>query len=227
MATTEGRFRVYRVLAAVPHINLFHVDSERLYTVFESGYPDPVQTVVDDLRTGDLIEGTVEGDHEAAEEPWRLTEVTRDDIGSVRVDFATGVDYPNVAQETWIRATEEAGDDPVRPTGRALGTDGEAGGAVGEVWVQPRDALPDGAFTLPVLAGRLPLEPWLRELPYVEAAAAELLVVDSADPDSDVHHDPYGVFLFFTAEGGELADRYRERWGLERGTDSRPDLDPY
>ena len=37
MTTTAGRFRVYRVLGAVPHINLLHVDSERLYTVFRSG----------------------------------------------------------------------------------------------------------------------------------------------------------------------------------------------
>ena len=226
MATTEGHFRVYRVLDAVPHLNLLHVDSERLYTVFESGYPDRVQSTVDDLRTGDLIEGTVEGDPDAADEPWRLTGATRDDAASVTVDFATAVDYPDVARETWGHAVEEAGDEPVRPTGRALGSD-DGEGAVGEVWVQPRDALLDGAFTLPVLAGRLPIEPWLRELPYAEASATELLVVDSADPESSTYPNPYGVFLFFTAEGRDLADRYRERWALERGADSRPDVDPY
>lgn len=226
MATTEGRFRVYRVLAAVPHVNLLDVDAERLYTVYRSSYPDAVQRVVDDLRTGDLVEATVEGDPDAADEPWRLTEVERDGTASVTVDFATGVDYPDVARETWTAAREEAGDDPVRPTGRPLGSD-DATGPVGEVWVQPRDALPDGAFTLLALAGRLPLEPWLRELPYAEAPAAELLVVDSTAPESSGHRDPYGVFLFFTDDGRALADRYRERWGLERDGDSRPDVDPY
>jgi hypothetical protein len=181
---------------------------------------------VDDLRTGDLVEATVEGDPDEPEEPWRLTDVTRDADGSVLVDFATGVDYPDVARETWDHAAEAAGGEPVQPTGRALGSD-DGDGAVAEVWVQPRDALPDGAFTLPVLAGRLPLEPWLRELPYAGAPAVELLVVDDADPESGAHSRPYGVFLFFTAEGRDLATRYRERWGLERGADSRPDVDPY
>ena len=33
-------FRVYRVVEAVPHINLFDTEGARLYTVFQGGYGD-------------------------------------------------------------------------------------------------------------------------------------------------------------------------------------------
>ncbi|MFC7175764.1 hypothetical protein [Halosegnis marinus] len=223
MATTEGTFRVYRVLDAVAHLNLLDTAESRLYTVFESGYPDDLQATVDGLATGALVSGTVEGDPDDPDEPWHLLDAERDPDRSVLVDFATGVRYPEVAREAWDEAGEAAGDDPVRPTGRALGHDGDP---AGEVWVQPRDALPDGAFTLPAVAGRLPLEPWLRELPYTEERPAELLVVDAGGPGEPTT-EPYGVLLFFTAAGHALADRYRERWDLPRGADSRPDFDPY
>ena len=226
METTVGTFRVYRVLDAVLHLNLFEVASERLYTVYQTGYDESLQSTLDEVTTGDLVEATVEGDPENADEPWRVTAVDRDADRSVTVDFAAGVDYPNVARETWSQALAEAGDDPVRPTGRALGT--EAGDtAAGEVWVQPRDAVPDSSLALTVLAGRLPLEPWLTDLPYADAPTAELLVVDSDGPETESHAEPYGVFLFFTETGRALADRYRERWDLPRGADSRPDVDPY
>jgi len=225
--TVESRFRVYRVLPAVLQVNLFDVAADRLYTVFQSGYPDALQATVDDLSTGDLVGATLAGDPGAADEPWRLVEATRDPAESRPVGFATGVDYPAVAHEVWGEATAAADDGsvrgPVRPTGRALGPDGDAG----EVWVQPRDALPGGGFTLAVLAGRVPLEPVLGDLEEAGAPAAELLVVDSDDPAATSHRDPFGVFLAFTDSGQPLADRYRERWGVERGDDSRPDVDPY
>lgn len=224
MDTTEGTFRVYRVVDAVAHLNVLDVDAGTLYTVFESVYPDTVQQTVDDLRTGDLVTATLEGDSDAPEEPWRFTAV--EPTGGITVDFVTDVAYPDVARETWAAAVKEAGDDPVRPTGRALGVDGHDG-AVAEVWVQPRGVLPDDGFIPSVLAGKLPLEPWLQELPYADAPASELLVVDSAEVDSTGHRDPYGVFLFFTEAGRPLADRYRERWDVDRGEDSRPDFDPY
>lgn len=224
MDTTEGTFRVYRVVDAVAHLNVLDVDAGTLYTVYESAYPDTVQRVVDDLTTGDLVTATLEGDSDAPEEPWRFTAV--EPAGGVTVDFVTGVAYPDVARETWAAAVEEAGEDPVRPTGRALGVDGHDG-AVAEVWVQPRDALPDMGFIPSVLAGKLPLEPWLQELPYAGGPASELLVVDATEVDSTREGPPYGVLLFFTEPGRPLADRYRERWGVERGADSRPDFDPY
>lgn len=223
MTTTEGTFRVYRVLDAVAHLNLLDTDERRLYTVFESGYPDRLQETIDGLATGDLVTGTVTGEPNEPDEPWRLRDVERQPQRSVSIDFATGVRYPDVARETWSAAVEAAGDGPVRPTGRALGHDGTP---AGEVWIQPRSALPDGAFTLPALAGRLPLEPLLRDLPYAGGRPGELLVVDADGPGAATT-EPYGVLLFFTPEGRALADRYRERWGLPRGADSRPSFDPY
>ncbi|MFB6118962.1 hypothetical protein [Halosegnis sp.] len=225
MATTSGRFRVYRVLGAVLHINLFDVADRRLYSVYQTDYPAPLQSTVDSLATGDMIEATVTGDPEAPQEPWRLEAAEREDTASVDIDFAVGVEYPDVARQTWERALAEASEEGVVPTGRALGTQ-EGDEAAGEVWVQPRDSLPDGGFTPAVAAGRLPLEPWLERLPYADAPAEELLAIEASDPDEPVR-EPYGVFLFFTKAGRGLADRYRERWDLPRGADSRPDFDPY
>lgn len=223
MERRESTFRVYRVLAAVKHLNLLDVEADRLYTVYQAGYPEDLQPAVDDLATGDLIAATVEGDPAADEEAWRL--VALDRVGGVAVAFATGVDrLPRVAREVW--ATVDP-DDPA-PAGRPLGTD-DAAGPVGECWVQPRAALPDGAFVEHVLAGVVPLEPWFESLPYVGEPTAELLVVDPDEPGEPGGGPtaPYGVLLFFTAAGRDLADRYRARWGLDRGTDTRPDVDPY
>ncbi len=58
MAQRSGRFRVYRVVPSVPHLNLQAVDELTLYTVYESGY-ETIQESVDTLRTGDLIEATI------------------------------------------------------------------------------------------------------------------------------------------------------------------------
>jgi len=219
----EGTFRVYRVFEAVPHLNLVDVDADRLYTVYESGYPDDRERAVDDLSTGDLVDAAVEGDADAPDEPWRLVDPEPDPAGSVAVDFATGVDYPAVARETWARAVAAADGGPVEPAGRTLGADG----AAGEVWVQPRDALPGGAFTRRVATGLVPLEPLFRGLPRAGAPAGELLVVDADGPGAREHREPYGVLLLFTEAGRALADDYRERWDLPRGADSRPDFDPY
>lgn len=219
----DGTFRVYRVFSAVPHLNLVDVAADRLYTVYESGYPEDRQRVVDDLSTGDLLDATVAGDPDAPDDPWRVVDPEPKPDGSVSVDFATGVDYPPVARETWARAREAAGDDPVEPAGRTLGADG----AAGEVWVQPRDAVPDGAFTRRAATGLVPLEPLFRGLPSADAPASELLVVDADEPGASRNTEPYGVLFFFTAAGRDLADEYRERLDLPRGEDSRPDFDPY
>jgi len=224
MERIEGTFRVYCVVDAVAHLNVLDVESNTLYTVYESAYPDDVQRPVDDLVTGDLVEATIAGDPEIPDEPWRFTAI--EPAGGVTVDFVTGVAYPEVAREAWAAAVDEAGDDPVRPTGRSLGVK-EHDGAVAEAWVQPRDALPDGGFLPSVLAGTLPLEPWFQGLPYADAPASELLVVDSSEVDASDPRDPYGLFLFFTEAGRPLADRYRDRWELSRGADSRPAFDPY
>src|SRR6056297_2845622 len=55
METRAGRFRVYRVVESVHHINLFDAEATRLYTTYQSGYGDR-QADIDALRTGDLVE---------------------------------------------------------------------------------------------------------------------------------------------------------------------------
>jgi hypothetical protein len=143
MPERTGRFRVYRVVEAVPHINLVDVGASTLYTVFQSGYPDDRQAAVDDLRTGDLIEATLSGAPDRDDEPWRLE--TLDRIGGVEMGFVVDVEPPRVATDLW-----EDGLD--RPAGAPLEETPEDG-PVAELYVQPRDPLPRGAFA-PTRPGR-------------------------------------------------------------------------
>jgi len=214
MADRSGRFRVYRVVEAVPHINLQAVDEPRLYTVYQSGYGS-LQPAVDDLSTGDLVEATLSGDPEADDEPWRLTAVKR--VGGVALAVATDVSLPAVAEELFAPGQTEPACEPL--------TDGSD--PVGACCVQPRDPLPGGRFAPSVLAGLLPLEAQFESVPGVSDPAAEALVFDPDPPDADSFSTPYGVVLFFTAAGASLADEYRDRYDCPRGTDSRPAYDPY
>jgi hypothetical protein len=213
-----GGFRVYRVVPAVHHLNLQAVDegASTLYTVYQSGYDAPLQTAVDDLRTGDLVAATLVGDPEDEADPWRLADVERE--GGVTLEFAVDTELPPVARDLW-------GEGRTGPTWTAL-TDAD-GNAVGACGVQPRDPLPDGAFVPSVLAGLLPLEPLFESVPTVDEPPAEVLFVDPDPPDADGFTEPYGVVLAFTDEGATAAGAYRERYDLPRGEDSRPEFDPY
>lgn len=214
MAERSGTFRVYRVVESVPHYNLQATDSPTLYTVYQSGYGE-LQPSVEALRTGDRIEATLEGDPAAESDPWRLTALER--LDRVEMDFAVGVTPPDVAREAWepgatdpIYATMTAGDEPV-----------------GVCCLQPRDPLPEDAFVPNVLAGLLPLEDHFQSIPEIGDPAAEALFFDPDEPDASTHTEPYGVLLLFSAAGRELADRFRERYDCPRGTDTRPEFDPY
>jgi hypothetical protein len=214
MVERSGRFRVYRVVESVPHLNLQAVEEPRLYTVYQSGYGD-LQATVSDLRTGDLVAATPSGDPEAPDEAWRLTAVER--VGGVAMDFAVGVDPPAVATDLFEPGQVES----------ACTTLTDGGDAVGACCVQPRDPLPDGRFVPNVLAGLLPMESQFASVPGVGAPAAEALVLDPDPPDTDAFSRPYGVVLFFTAAGRALADEYRDRYDCPRDADTRPDYDPY
>jgi hypothetical protein len=223
--TRTGTFRAFRIVPAVHHINLFDVDAGRLYTVHQVGYPDGLQATVDDLRTGDLVDATLAGDPEAPEEAWRLTRAAPDPERSVAVDFAVDLDPAALPAPV--------ADDPDRreraatePVGTVLEHEGLP---VGEVWCQPRDPLPDGAFAPNVLGGLLPLETLLSELPEVGEPPAELLVLDTAAPDDRTFEVPFGVFVALTGAGDPVGDDLRERYGLplDRTADTRPAFDPY
>jgi len=213
----SGRFRVYRVVESVPHINLFETDDDRLYTVFQSGYGER-QAAVDDLRTGDLVAATLTGDPGAETEPWSLAAVDR--IGGVDMDFAVDVDPPAVATDLW---TEDL-DGPAR----AVLEEGEQ--PVAEVYVQPRAPLPGGAFVPNVVAGLVPMEPWLTDLPVVGAPASEAVFLDPDPPTTDRYSHPYGVVVLFGPDAGAVRDGFRERYGVPTGdpaADTRPAFDPY
>jgi len=214
MVDRSGTFRVYRVVESVPHYNLQATDSPTLYTVYQSGYGE-LQPSVDELRTGDRIEATLEGDPDAESEPWRLTALER--LDSVDVGFAVGVTPPDVASEAW----EPGATDPI------YATVGAGGDPVGVCCLQPRDPLPEGAFVPNVLAGLLPLEDHFESIPGVGDPAAEALFLDPDDPDASTHTTPYGVVLLFSAAGRDLADRFRTEYGCPRGADTRPSFDPY
>lgn len=207
-------FRVYRVVEAVPHINLFDTEGTRLYTVFQRGYGDR-QPEIDALETGDLIEGTVAGDPEDSDEAWTLSSVER--VGGVDMGFGTDVDLPEIAHETW--ATQERG--PARSVIEEDGT------PVGECWVQPRDPLPGGAFVPSVLAGLLPMEDVLTSVDSVGTPPTDAVYLDPDPVDASTFHTPFGVLLLFTDRSTDARKRFRDRYDCPRRVDSRPAYDPY
>lgn len=216
MERRSGRFRVYRVVEAVPHYNFQAVDEPRLYTVYQSGYDDDRQAVVDDLTTGSLVSATLVGDTDDDTEPWRIDEIERAE-GSVTVAVAADVDPPAVAVDAWEPGTSQ-------PVCRTLVEDGEP---VGACCVQPREPLPDGGFVPSVLTGLLPLESEFASVPGVDEPAAEALFLDPDPVDAANAQSPYGVALFFTADAEDLPARFRDRYDLPRDEDTRPNFDPY
>jgi hypothetical protein len=212
----SGRFRVYRVVESVPHINLQAVDSPTLYSVYRSGYGDPdLQSAVDALDTGDLVEATLDGDPDDDAEPWRLTAVDR--IDRVHVAVAVDVEPPERARECFTPGL----------TAPAYDTLTEDGAAIGVCGVQPRDPLPGGAFVPSVLTGLLPLEPQFASVPTVGEPAVEAVFLDPDPPDASSYTRPYGVVYLFTRPSTATAERLRERYDCPLGVDTRPEFDPY
>jgi hypothetical protein len=214
MVERSGRFRVYRVVESVPHVNLQAVDSAQLYTVYESGY-DGIQPAVDDLTTGDLVAATLSGDPAADDDPWRLTDVER--VGGVAMGFAADVDPPAAAREAWSPGQTE-------PSVVVLEEDGEA---VGACCVQPREPLPNGAFVPNVLTGLLPLEQTLSAVPGVGDPATEVLFLDPDPPDATTYSLPYGVVVCFTAAAERLPPEFRDRYDCPKDGARHLEFDPY
>jgi hypothetical protein len=215
MEQHHSRFRVYRVVEAVPHINLFDVDSSNLYTTFQEGYTDQ-QSVVDALRTGDLVEATLAGNPADENEPWRIEDVRR--LDGVRMSFTVDAVPPAVADELW-----GAGRD--RPVSTPITDEGET--PIGELFVQPREPLPNGAFVPNVVTGLIPMESLLSTVPAVGDPAVEALFVDPDPPDASQYSRPYGVALLFTEAEGPTVEQYRERYDIPTTGDTRPEFDPY
>jgi len=214
MDERTGRFRVYRVVESVPHINFFDTDATRLYTVYQSGYGER-QPAVDDLRTGDLVEATLAGDADDSEEAWSIRSLER--VDGVAMEFAVDAAPPPVAADLWEP-------DRQRPVSTVLEREGDP---VGAAYVQPREPLPGGSFVPSVLTGLLPMEHLLTDLPDVGTAPTHALFVDPDPPDAEQYTEPYGVALLFTEGGRELLADYRDRYGVDPDGDSRPDYDPY
>ncbi len=214
MDERSSRFRVYRVVEAVPHINLFDTEENRLYTTYQGGYGDR-QPAIDGLETGDLIEGTVAGELDDSDEAWSLQTVER--IDGVDMGFGTDVDLPEIARETWDK--QDRG-----PAHSVIEAEGEP---VGECWVQPRAPLPGGTFVPSVLAGLLPMEAKLTTVESVGAPTTDAVFLDPDPVDASSFSEPYGVLLLFTEEAGETRRQFRERYDCPRGVDSRPEYDPY
>jgi hypothetical protein len=215
MAERSGQFRVYRVVPSVHHLNFQSVGDTTLYTVYQSGYGS-LQSAVDSLETGALIEATLEGDPTTAEDPWHLTGVEY--VDGLVLDFAVDVALPSVARRLW-------GEGRTHPTWTTL-TD-EAGNAVGACGVQPRDPLPNRSFVPSVVTGLLPLEGLFASVPELNDPATEVLFLDPDVPAASTYTQEYGVVLAFTEPRTALADEYRDSYDLPRGEDSRPDFDPY
>lgn len=210
----SGRFRVYRVVESVPHINLQAIDSPTLYSVYSSGYPD-LQPAVDDLETGDLVEATLEGDPDDDAEPWRLAAVER--VDRVRTAFAVDVDPPDLARRCWTPSA----------TKPAYAVVTEADERIGVCGVQPRDPLPNGAFVPSVLTGLLPLEAQFDAVPEVGDPAVEAVFLDPDPPDASSYTHPYGVVFLFTRSATAFAEQLRADYGCPLDADTRPAFDPY
>ena len=225
MDTRSGQFRVYRVVESVRHINFQAVEQPQLYSVYETGYPAEQQASVDELRTGDLVTATLEGDADEPHEAWRVVSLTRNQ----RVPFGFAVALapealPQAAQTLAADSGFNTAEPPVEPAGVTLSADGTT---IGECWIQPRATLPNDAFVPNVLTGLLPIESWLTDLPTGGVPASEVLVLDTASPTAERYDTPYGVFMFFTDAGREVATDYRDRYDCPRSIDSRPEFDPY
>ncbi|WP_262175551.1 hypothetical protein [Haloarcula laminariae] len=214
METHAGRFRVYRVVESVPHINLFDTEGTRLYTAYQSGYGDR-QDDIDALRTGDLVEATLGGDADDPDEAWSIQSVER--VGGVRMAFAVGADPPAVAEELWTDGQE-------RPSTTVLESEGEP---VAELAVQPRAPLPGGAFVPSVLTGLVPMEGRLGELSSVGEPVTDALFVDPDRPDADRYSRPFGAVVFFSAAGDRLREEFYAAYDIDPDADSRPEYDPY
>ena len=214
MEQHAGRFRVYRVVESVPHINLFDTEATRLYTAYQSGYGER-QAEIDALRTGDLVEATLGGDPDDPEEAWSIQSIER--VDRVRMAFAVDADPPAVAEELWTAGQE-------RPTTAVLRSDGEP---VAEATVQPRAPLPGGAFVPSVLTGLVPMEDRLEELPTVGEPVTDALFVDPDAPDADRYSRPFGVVVLFGAAGESLREDLYATYDIDAAEDSRPDYDPY
>lgn len=231
MVERSGRFRVYRVVPSVPHLNLQAVDEPRLYTVYESGY-ETIQQSVDTLRTGDLIEATVSGNPADDEEAWRLTAIDR--IDSVRMDFVVDATLPAVADTCWEPGQSEPQcvqllDQENAPSSSDL--DAESGDPIGACCVQPRETLPNDAFIPNILTGTLPLESVLQSVPGTDDPAVTALFIDPARPDASNHEIPFGVAMLFTDSTAELRERFYQQYDCPvdptSDIDTRPSFDPY
>lgn len=209
----SGRFRVYRTVESVPHINVQGTDSPTLYSVYRSGYGD-LQPTVDALETGDLIEATLAGDPDDAD-PWRLTAVDR--VDRVRTAFAVDVDPPEAVREGWTPDRTEPAYTRLTPDGEPIGVRG----------VQPRDPLPGGAFVPSVVTGLLPLESVFEAVPTVGDPAVEAIFLDFDDPGASSYAWPYGVVYLFTRRSTAFAERLVERYDCPFDADTRPAFDPY
>ncbi|EMA17139.1 MULTISPECIES: hypothetical protein [Haloarcula] len=214
MDERTGVFRVYRVVEAVPHINLFDTDATRLYTVYQSGYGER-QPAVDDLRTGDRVEATLGGDPDDSDEAWSLLSFER--LDRVAMDFAVDAEVPAVAADLWEPGLE-------RPASAVLEEDGEP---VAECFVQPRAPLPGGTFVPSVLTGLVPMESLLTDLPGIGEPPTDAIFIDPDPPDADSYARPYGVAVLFTAAADDLLAEFRDRYDLSADTDNRPEYDPY
>jgi len=225
MDTRSGQFRIYRAVESVRHINFQAVAEPQLYSVHETGYPAEQQAQVDELRTGDLVTATIEGDADAPDEAWRVASVTRDQ----RVPFGFAVELaPEMLPQAVQTLAADSGFGTATPQTEPAGTTLSADGAdIGECWIQPRATLPNDAFVPNVVTGLLPIEPWLTDLPALGVPATEVLALDTAGPTANQYETPYGVFLFFTDAGRDVATDYRDRYDCPRAVDSRPDFDPY
>ena len=214
METRAGRFRVYRVVESVAHINLFDTEETRLYTAYQSGYGDR-QAEIDALRTGDLVEATLGGDPDDSEEAWSIQSVER--VDRVRMAFAVDADPPAVAEELWTEGQE-------RPATTALEWEGDP---VAEVAVQPRAPLPGGSFVPSVLTGLIPMEDRLGELQSVGEPVTDALFVDPDPPDAARYSRPFGAIVFFSAAGQPLRDEFYAAYDIDPSEDTRPAYDPY
>ena len=214
METHTGRFRVYRVVESVPHVNFFDTEATRLYTVYQSGYGE-LQDAIDELRTGDLVDATLAGDPEDPEEAWSVRSVER--VDRVRMAFAVDADIPAVANELWTDGQD-------RPTSAVLETDGEP---VAEVAVQPREPLPGGSFVPSVLTGLVPMEERLTALPSVGEPVTDALFIDPDGPGADRYSRPFGVVVLFSEAATALREEFYAAYDVDPAGDSRPDYDPY
>lgn len=203
MPTTEsGTYRVYRDDHGGDNLRLLESGSEQLVDVQSTGYDDPLQSTVDDLRRGYLVEATLEWPPEGAPSFTDLSTETR-----TLFEFVDGT--PDIFEQA--RETYEEGKLERMPiySNVTYNTDGDPNGVIYTFAKQDHEKDIFAEFK----NGQMTLEPMIEKLADGDADPPyEVFVIRPESP-------PFLVVYLTLEKGGLLPNTIREEYDCPRPAD--------